>query len=304
MAVNYSHPVVCTADGRDDIVVGGTGMLDRLRSRRPASAAGSPRSLLRNIKTTPVVDGRHHLHLACKAAASPTSGSPRSIRPKTGNNDGKLDKAEIQAFVGKQPIPEAFFKKTFDRGDSNSDGFLEGPRARRGVSAPRQLRRRRLHVDSATNAADEFILAVRGGGKGDVTETHVALEAQDQAHRPHRLAARGRRPNAAASRKGASRTVFDTEARRIASRGRSGSATAAAISPRPCCGDGKIYLAGENGNVVVLKNAADYEELAGNDVGDSHRRHARHRRWPPVHSHPDEAVLREREEERQVAYGN
>ena len=27
MAVNYSHPVICTVDGRDEIVVAGTGML-------------------------------------------------------------------------------------------------------------------------------------------------------------------------------------------------------------------------------------------------------------------------------------
>ena len=32
MAVNYSHPVINTVDGRDEIVVAGTGMLDRLRS--------------------------------------------------------------------------------------------------------------------------------------------------------------------------------------------------------------------------------------------------------------------------------
>jgi outer membrane protein assembly factor BamB len=37
----------------------------------------------------------------------------------------------------------------------------------------------------------------------------------------------------------------------------------------PVYGDGKIYIAGENGTVVVLKNNPDYEVLAKNDVGDS-----------------------------------
>jgi hypothetical protein len=37
----------------------------------------------------------------------------------------------------------------------------------------------------------------------------------------------------------------------------------------PVSGDGKIYVAAENGVVVVLKNSADYEVLAKNDVGDS-----------------------------------
>ena len=36
----------------------------------------------------------------------------------------------------------------------------------------------------------------------------------------------------------------------------------------PVVGDGKIYVAGENGVVVVLKNSPDYEVLAENDLGD------------------------------------
>ncbi len=37
----------------------------------------------------------------------------------------------------------------------------------------------------------------------------------------------------------------------------------------PVAGDGKIYVASDNGKVVVLKNDADYEVLATNDVGDA-----------------------------------
>ena len=37
----------------------------------------------------------------------------------------------------------------------------------------------------------------------------------------------------------------------------------------PVSGDGKIYVAGENGVVVVLKNDGNYEVLAKNDVGES-----------------------------------
>ena len=45
----------------------------------------------------------------------------------TGNRDGKVTKDELQAFVGKMKVPEAFYRKTFDRGDLNGDGALEGP---------------------------------------------------------------------------------------------------------------------------------------------------------------------------------
>ena len=37
----------------------------------------------------------------------------------------------------------------------------------------------------------------------------------------------------------------------------------------PVAGDGKIYITGENGFVVVLRNAAQMEILAKNDLGDS-----------------------------------
>src|SRR5699024_3407771 len=84
----------------------------------------------------------------------------------------RLDKAEIQAFVGKLTVPEAFYRKTFDRGDLNKDGFLEG----------RELDVAFLHPENFAGAdfnslgeaaADEQIVAVRGGGEGDVTKTHL-----------------------------------------------------------------------------------------------------------------------------------
>ena len=80
MAVNYSHPVICRTDHGDEIVVAGTGLLigyDPATGERLWTA----RTLLRNIKTTPVVqDGIMYISVA-SAAASPTNGSLRSIRP-------------------------------------------------------------------------------------------------------------------------------------------------------------------------------------------------------------------------------
>ncbi len=63
-------------------------------------------------------------------------------------------------------------------------------------------------------------------------------------------------------------TVFDTRTGNpLRAPKRVGHATSYFASP--VAGGGKIYLAGENGQVVVLKNDADYEELAVNDVGGS-----------------------------------
>jgi hypothetical protein len=187
-------------------------------------------------------------------------------RATTGNSDGKLDKAEIQAFVGKQPIPPAFFTKTFGRGDLNKDGVLEGREMDVAFLHPGNF----AGVDFTQvgeNAAEQKIVAVRGGGEGDVTDTHVLWQHKTKYtdHIVSPLVADGRM---LLLKEGGICTVFETHggkpltgARRLGAGG--------TYFASPILGDGKIYLAGENGTVVVLKNSADYEELARNDMGES-----------------------------------
>jgi outer membrane protein assembly factor BamB len=264
MAVNYSHPVVCTAGGRDDIVVGGTGMLigyDPQSGQRRWQAKVLPR----NIKTTPVCrDGV--IYVSVQSAGIANQWLASVDRATTGNNDGRLDKAEMQAFVGKTTIPAAFFRKTFDRGDTDQDGFLAG----------RELDIAFLHPDnfagadytaSGENAAEQHILAVRGGGQGDVTSSHVLWKHKTK-HTDHIVSPLISGGRMLLIKEGGISTVFDVrsgEALRGAKRiGPGGSYFAS-----PVCGDGKIYLAGASGSVVVLKDSPDYEELAVNDLGES-----------------------------------
>lgn len=264
MAVNYSHPVICSVDGRDDIVVAGTGMLigyDPETGHRRWYA----KTLLRNIKTTPVChDGVVYISVQSGGIANQWLASVDQA--ETGNSDGKLTKDEVQAFVGSQPIPDAFFEKTFDRGDLNNDGVLEG----------RELDIAFLHPDNfagasfeqlGDNAAEQFIMAVRGGGQGDVTETHV-LWRHPTRYTDHIVS-----PHVAAGRmllikEGGIRTVFETEEGKLISDaeriGNGGSYFAS-----PVAADGKIYMAGENGYVAVLRDSPSYELLARNDMGES-----------------------------------
>ena len=264
MAVNYSHPIVCTADGRDDIVVAGTGMLigyDPESGRRRWYA----KVLLRNIKTTPVcVDGVVYISLQSSGIAYQWLASVDQI--ETGNNDGKLTKAEMQAFVGDTPIPEAFFKKTFDRGDLNKDGALEG----------RELDIAFLHPDNfagadftaaGENAADEFILAVRAGGRGDVTDSHLLWKHATK-HTDHIVSSLISRGRMLLVKAGGISTVFETKGGRPL-RGAKRIGNLGNYFASPVSGDGKIYVAGENGVVVVLNDSPGYEMLAKSDVGGS-----------------------------------
>lgn len=260
MAVNYSHPVICKTDHGDEIVVAGTGLLvgyDPKNGKRLWTA----KTLLRNIKTTPVVqNGIIYISLQSGGIANQWLASVD--RADTGNGDGKLTREEVQAFVGERKVPEAFFEKTFGRGDLDGDGDLEGE----------ELDKAFLNSDNFAgarfdnpNPADEFILAVRGGGRGDVTDTHV-LWKHETKHTDHIVSPFVRGKRMLLIKGGGIATCFATKDGKNLY-GPARIQNAGEYFASPVYGDGKIYVAGENGNVVVLKDSAQLEVLSVNDMG-------------------------------------
>ena len=264
MAVNYSHPVICSHANGDDLVIAGTGILigyDPNTGKRRWQA----KVLLRNIKTTPVsVDGVIYISLQSAGIANQWLASVD--RADTGNKDNRLDKEEIQAFVGEQKIPEAFFAKTFDRGDENKDGFLEG----------RELDVAFLHPDnfagadytkSGDDAAAQYIMAIRGGGTGDVTKTHVLWKRKTK-HTDHIVSPYIAHNRMFLVKEGGIRTVFElNEGTSTISPGRIGRGGSYFASP--VSGGGKIYVAGKSGRVTVLEDGPEFKQLADNDMGES-----------------------------------
>jgi len=261
MAVNYSHPVVCRAERGDEIVVAGTGMLIGY-DPKTGERLWEARTLLRNIKTTPVAhDGVIYVSLQSGGIANQWLAT--ADRAETGNNDGKLTKAEMQAFVGERKIPESFFRKTFERGDANGDEVLEGE----------ELDRAFLHPDNfagaqydAEDPADQYILAVRGGGRGDVTDSHLLWKHRTK-YTDHIVSPLVVDRRMLLVKGGGIATCFDIEdgspvfrAGRIRNIGE--------YFASPVYGDGKIYVAGENGKVVVLRSAPEIDVLAVNDLKD------------------------------------
>jgi len=264
MAVNYSHPVINTVDGRDEIVVAGTGLLIGY-DPETGTRLWHAKSLLRNIKTTPVcVDGV--IYISVQSSGIANQWLAAVDQANTGNKNGKVDKAEIQAYVGREPVPEIFFKRTFDRGDLNRDGQLEGAELDVAFLHPDNFAGATF-TSTGESAADEFILAVRGGGTGDVTATHV-LWKHPTKHTDHIVSPFVADGRILLIKGGGISTVFDARTGNPL-RGPKRVANATDYFASPVAGDGKIYLAGENGMVVVLKNDASYEELAVNDAAGS-----------------------------------
>ncbi len=262
MAVNYSHPVICEIPGGDEIIVAGTGLLI---GYEPATGTRlwTARTLLRNIKTTPVSsDGIVYISLQSKGIASQWLAS--IDQTTTGNSDNKVSRAEVQGFFGTRPVPEAFYRKTFERGDLNKDGLLEGRELDIAFLPPGNPAGAAF---DAKVAEDEFIVAVKGGGRGDVTKTHV-LWKQPTKHTDHIVSPLVVNGRMLLIKAGGIATCFETSnGKPLFGPGRIDNAGDYFASP--VYGDGKIYVASENGKLVVLRDAAELEVLSVNDMGDS-----------------------------------
>ncbi len=275
MAVSYSHPVICETKQGPEIVVAGTGKLigyDPSDGQRKWSAE----LFCRNIKTTPVShDGIVYVSVESFGISYQWRATADT------NGDGKITREEIRLSRKQKetPIPEAFWKK-FERGDTNKDGVLEGDEIDKAFLDPKN-QGGLLAADSQARAKDEkdwkkfdaelqkeaSIQAVRGGGGGDVSRTHLVWKRVNKAP-DHVVSPLVVNDRMLLIKSGGISSCFATgtadpvwERRRI---GNEGSYLASPVS-----GDGKIYVAGQNGVVVVLKDGPELDVLAKNDLGES-----------------------------------
>ncbi|MDA1229408.1 MAG: PQQ-binding-like beta-propeller repeat protein [Planctomycetota bacterium] len=282
MACCYSHPVICETPQGPEVVIAGTGKMIgydyNTGHRKWASEV-----FCRNIKTTPVTfDGIIYVSVESVGISYQWRVTADA------NGDGKITRDEIlnnkyRLNTGKS-IPDAFWEK-FHRGDENQDGVLEGdeidkafldPKNRGGLLASEVQARLGNTIDTDADKLPEelgelqkeaSIQAVRGGGEGDVSKTHVLWLHKTKApsHIVSPLVADGRM---FLIKQGGITASFDIakgqpvwERRRV---GADGSYLAA-----PVFGDGKIYVVSESGVVSVIESGPEQKILANNDMGEA-----------------------------------
>jgi outer membrane protein assembly factor BamB len=275
MAVSYSLPVICQTPKGTELVVAGTGKLlgyDPATGQRKWAAE----LLCRNIKTTPV---SHNGIIYVSLESTGMSYQWRAAADPHGT--GKITRESIKAMRKDKGagIPEAFWKK-FERGDLNKDGVLEGeeidrafldPSNKGGILESEVRRRGGSTADwrkwDAELQAEASIQAIRGGGTGDVTKTHVLWRVKNRA--PDHLVSPLLVDNRLLLVKsGGFVNCFETgKCKRLWSQERTGNSSQVLASP--VYGDGKIYVTGENGVIVVLAGGPEFKVLAKNDMGES-----------------------------------
>ncbi len=242
MLAGYAIPVLCAAQGRTDLVVAGTG---KMQGYDPASGklVWTCNTLLRTVMTSPVVqDGVVYI------AVQSYGDSGRTLKYALmewldTNQDGKLAKSEV---------PKEFWEK-FDQSDKNKDGFLTGDEIDDAFQHPSNM-----------VGGGRIIQAIQGGGTGDVTKTHLLWNSNSKA------------PSNLSSVLVVGKRVYVVKAGGIASCFDAGKGKAIWEMKRldnfgdyyasPVAADGKVYMAGRNGFIVVLKDGPDMDVLANNDM--------------------------------------
>ena len=202
-------------------------------------------SLLRTVMTSPVVVG-DTIFMAVQSYGDRQRTLKYALMQWLDTNqDGRLARAET---------PKEFHAK-FDRSDKNKDKALDAKEIETAFQSPNNL-----------VGGGNTIQAVRGGGRGDVTKTHVRWDIDNKA--PSNLS---------------SPLVFNDRVYVVKSGGLSSCFNATNGKTHwdrtrlraygdyyasPIAADGKVFIASRNGFVIVLDGGTELKILAKNDMDE------------------------------------
>jgi outer membrane protein assembly factor BamB len=244
MLAGYALPVMCEANGRTDLVVAGSG---KLKGYDPATGKElwTCNTLLRTIMTSPVVENGI-IYVAVQSYGDATRTLKHALLEWLDTNqDGILARAEM---------PKEFFER-FDRSDKNKDGTIGPDEIDTAFQSPDNMA-----------AGGNIIQAIKGGGSGDVTKTHVLWNVDQKT--PSNLSSPlvyNQRLHLVKS--GGLSSCYDVkDGKALWQRERLGNFGDYFASP--IAADGRIYIAGKNGFIVVVQDAPELKVLGKNDIGE------------------------------------
>ena len=244
MLAGYATPVFCTVKNQTDLVVAGSG---KLKGYDPET--GQERwtcnSLLRTIMTSPVVVG-DTIYMAVQSYGDRQRTLKFALMQWLDTNqDGRLERVET---------PKEFHVK-FDRSDVNKDKALDAKEIENAFQHPNNM-----------VGGGNTIQAVRGGGRGDVTKTHVRWDIDNKA--PSNLT---------------SPLVFNDRLYVVKAGGLSSCFGApdgkthwdrtrlrayGDYYASPIAADGRVFITSRNGFVIVLEDGPKLKILSKNDMDE------------------------------------
>ena len=244
---NYATPVIWNVDGKKQIVV-----LATLRivayDLETGDEIWSVGGVSRIINMTPVIGDDNTLYAAC---FSPGNEGDDRVTPLTIDELFAAD-SDQNGTIEESEFPEHPFKGRFSQLDRNKDEHLT--KAEYEVTG-------RPHAEGRN-----VVMAIRPGGTGDITKTHVQWEHLRQIpYCPSPLYYRGA---LFMIKNGGILTVLKANTGEVLKQKRLRATQDYYASP--VAGDGKVYLMNVNGDLTVL-DADTWEELHTTALeGDAH----------------------------------
>ena len=242
---SYSTPVIQESNGRLQIIVAGALQLSAY-DVETGEKLWWVNGLARIVNPTPAL-GRNLLYVASWSPGGDTSARismetwPLAVQRWDQNNSGKIEATELA------PGPVL---GRFVRIDLDQDGGLDQAEWEKHA-----------HL---FQVARNSIIAVRPGGQGDVTETHVLWKYFRGV--PYVTSPSLYRDAVYMVKKGGIVTTLDPDSGKLFKQGRVNGGGGYYASP--VAGDGKVYLASEKGVVTVLRAGPHWEVVSSHDFGE------------------------------------
>ncbi|MGE5195511.1 MAG: PQQ-binding-like beta-propeller repeat protein [Deltaproteobacteria bacterium] len=243
---NYCTPVIWEVNGKKQIVVAAT-----LRIVGYDFETGrelwTVRGVARIVNMTPVIGDDGILYAACWSPGGDetdrisTAPFAEVVAAQDANKNGTIEEAEA---------PDGPVKQRFTQIDRDKDGRI----TREEYESMRRV----------FEAARNGVLAIRPGGKGDITDTHVLWRyTKAIPYCPSPVLYHGQ---IFMIRSGGILAVVDAKTGELLRQGRV-SATGEYFSS-PVAGDGKVFMINQRGKLTVLDAAPGWREISSADFGE------------------------------------
>ncbi|MDG2129857.1 MAG: PQQ-binding-like beta-propeller repeat protein [Fuerstiella sp.] len=238
---NYATPCIWTVAGQQQIVVAGSAQVSGY-DFKTGRVVWTIRGVSRVVNTTPVVGDDNRLYLAC-TGGSETEQPVFSevLLTSDDNNNGTLEPGELP----KSPIRNFFAQ--FDRDASGSLDIYE-------YNSIREI----------FSLSQTVAMAVRPGGKGDVTDSHI--EWRQSQSIPRNSSPLYHDGTLFLVKDGGIASSLDARTGKILHRSRM--AGTGNYYSSPVLGDGKLYVVSERGHVTVISTGPEWARIADGTFGE------------------------------------
>jgi outer membrane protein assembly factor BamB len=242
----FSTPVIVDVAGRKQVVVAGTLRVAGYDLQN-GKELWTVRGIARTICATPAIGDNGRLYVSGWAAGGDPGGAipvepfDEVIKRLDKNGNGKLERSELTG--------HPFFER-FTQVDTNGDGFV----TRAEYERFRELFEKGRNV----------VLAIKLGGKGDVTGSHVVWANRRQVPFCASLLYHGGLVYAV--KDGGLLACLDPRNGKPLKFDRL--PEAGSYYSSPVAGDGKIYVVNESGSLTVVQAGRDWRVLSTSDFGE------------------------------------